>query len=220
MHDGAKAMEKRLESLKPEEKPETRMVANVKFLEIETAERSVLLRGEDLTFRYGDRAILNGVDFEVAKSDRIALVGPNGMGKSTLLKLISGQLAVEAGHLRLTPTATMGYFDQVFESLDLEKTLLDDILELPNMDRTTARLFLGSFLFQQDEVFRKLSSLSYGERVRFVFIKLILARNNMLILDEPSNHLDITTREKIEEAWLTTQGRSSALRMTAISWRR
>ncbi|MBL0385066.1 ABC-F type ribosomal protection protein [Tumebacillus sp. ITR2] len=200
MFSKAKAMEKRLEQLEPQEKPENKLVAKVKFLEIETSERPLLLRGEDVTFGYEDRTILNRVNFEVNKNDRIALVGPNGTGKSTLLKLLTGQLQGERGNIRVTPTATLGYFDQVFDALNLDRTLLDDLLYLPKMDNTTARLFLGSFLFRGDEVFRKLSTLSYGERVRYVFVKLILSRFNTLILDEPSNHLDIMTREKLEEA--------------------
>lgn len=200
MHGKAKSLERRLEKLEPQEKPEQKLIANVRFLEIESAERPILLRGEGVQFGYGDRVILNRVDFEVAREDRIALVGSNGVGKSTLLKLLTGQERAEQGNIRVTPTATLGYFDQVFDSLNLERTLLDDLLYLPNMDNTTARLFLGSFLFRGDEVFRKLSTLSYGERVRYVFVKLILSRSNTLILDEPSNHLDILTREKLEEA--------------------
>jgi ATPase subunit of ABC transporter with duplicated ATPase domains len=200
MYAKAKALERRLDKLEPTEKPESKLVAKVSFLDIETTERPVLLRGEGVHFRYGERTILDSLHFEVCKNDRIALVGPNGTGKSTLLKLLTHQLKPERGQIRVTPTATLGYFDQVFDSLNLDRTLLDDLLHLPNMDNTTARLFLGSFLFRGDEAFRKLSTLSYGERVRYVFVKLILSRANTLILDEPSNHLDLVTREKLEEA--------------------
>ncbi|PWK16560.1 ribosomal protection-like ABC-F family protein [Tumebacillus permanentifrigoris] len=200
MYSKAKALERRMEKLEPAEKPEQKLVAKVRFLDITTTERPVLLRGEGVQFRYGERLILDKLDFEVSKDDRIALVGPNGTGKSTLLKLLTQQLTLEQGNIRVTPSATLGYFDQVFDSLNLNSSLLDDLLYLPNMDNTTARLFLGSFLFRGDDVFRKLSTLSYGERVRYVFVKLILCRSNTLILDEPSNHLDLVTREKLEEA--------------------
>jgi ATPase subunit of ABC transporter with duplicated ATPase domains len=202
----AKAMERRLERLEPKEKPENRIAVNASFLGIPESERPVLIRGEEVTFAYEGRKILDRATFEVERGDRIALVGPNGAGKSTLLKMFSGHLVPQTGQLRITPTAQLGYFDQVFETLDLDHTLLDDVLDLDGLDKTTARLFLGSFLFKGDEVFRQLSSLSYGERVRFVFAKLILSRANTLILDEPSNHLDIGTREKIEESLLDYPG--------------
>ncbi|ASS73595.1 hypothetical protein CIG75_00455 [Tumebacillus algifaecis] len=195
-----KAMQYRLDSMEPEEKPERQLAAHVRFLDIEQSERTVLVQGDEIAFGYGERQLLDEVKFAVEKGDRIALIGPNGAGKTTLLKMLTGELTPQAGHLRLTPTANLGYFDQVFATLDLERSLLDDLLQLDGMDRTTARVFLGSFLFRQDEVFRKLSTLSFGERVRYVFVKLILSRNNLLVLDEPSNHLDIVTREKVEEA--------------------
>jgi len=200
MVKSAKAIERRLEALEPQEKPEQRLTANVRFLEIAEAERPVLIRGEGVTFGYGERRLFEKSDFEVERTDRIALVGPNGAGKSTLLKLFAGALLPDAGSIRITPTAQLGYFDQVFATLDGRKTLLQDLLDLPNIDATTARVFLGSFLFKGDDVFRPLSTLSHGERVRYVFVKLILARKNTLILDEPSNHLDIMTRERIEAA--------------------
>ncbi|ARU60842.1 hypothetical protein CBW65_06845 [Tumebacillus avium] len=199
-HSTVKAMQRRLDDMEPEEKPEQRLVAKVRFLDIEEAERPVLVRGEEISFGYEERRLLTDVNFEVEKQDRIALIGPNGAGKTTLLKMFTGELAPQEGQLRVTPTANLGYFDQVFATLNLERSLLDDLLQLDGMDRTTARIFLGSFLFRDDEVFRKLSTLSYGERVRYVFVKLILSRTNTLVLDEPSNHLDIVTREKVEEA--------------------
>ncbi len=202
----AKAMQRRLDEMEPEEKPERRLQANAQFLDAAQAERPVLVRGEEVSFRYGERTLLEQLTFFLEKGDRIALVGANGAGKTTLLKLFTGELTPQSGQLRVTPTAKIGYFDQVFASLNLERTLLDDLLQLDGVDRATARVFLGSFLFRQEEVFRKLSTLSYGERVRYVFVKLVLSRTNLLVLDEPSNHLDIPTRERVEAALQEYEG--------------
>lgn len=196
----AKAIEKRLDRLQPEEKPEHRLEAKLSFLDFQLSARPVLIQGTGVTFGYADRPLLQATDFQVGRGDRIALVGPNGAGKTTLLQLLTGALTPQAGTIRVTPTATLGYFDQVFASLPLEKTLLDDLLGLPDIDATTARVFLGSFQFRRDDAFKKLGMLSYGERVRYVFVKLILSRPNTLLLDEPSNHLDIATREELESS--------------------
>ncbi|WP_019635493.1 ABC-F family ATP-binding cassette domain-containing protein [Paenibacillus fonticola] len=148
--------------------------------------------GQNLLFRH--------FNLQVERGDRIGVLGPNGTGKSTLLKLVTGQLAPSSGTITLHPQASIGYFAQELHNLDESKSILDSLLVLPDMTESHARTILGCFLFSRDEVYKKIEDLSMGEKCRVAFLKLFFGQSNLLILDEPTNYLDIDTREVVEEA--------------------
>jgi len=128
----------------------------------------------------------------------VALLGPNGSGKTTLLKTLLGQVAPLAGYARLGASLKIGYFAQVHSDLDPDKTPLDAVLEVKNLPLAEARNFLARFLFRGDDVFKRIGSLSGGERSRVALARLVLERANFLLLDEPTNHLDIASQEILE----------------------
>ncbi|AKG33605.1 ribosomal protection-like ABC-F family protein [Paenibacillus durus] len=160
-----------------------------------------LLRTEHAEFAYpGGSPLLKDFSLSVRRCDRIGVIGPNGSGKSTLLKLLAGIYAPTGGTVALHPQTTVGYFAQELEQLDLSSTILDSLLQLPEMTVTEARTILGCFLFTRDDAFKLIGSLSLGEKCRVAFLRLYFGRANLLVLDEPTNYLDIDTREVIEEA--------------------
>ncbi|WP_237391713.1 ribosomal protection-like ABC-F family protein [Paenibacillus dendrobii] len=160
----------------------------------------VLLRLERLSFGYGEKDLFNGLDLILSRGDRLALRGPNGSGKSTLLKLVLGELEPDRGRVWVHPGVSTGYFSQELEGLREEETLLDSLLRLPDMTETQARTILGCFLFSREDVFKRIGDLSMGEKCRAAFVQLYFSGANLLVLDEPTNYLDISTREVVEEA--------------------
>jgi ATP-binding cassette, subfamily F, member 3 len=161
----------------------------------------VIVRAENLSFAYPDSALLlNDVSFDVLMNQRIALTGPNGAGKSTLIKLLLGELTPTVGHLRLGPSAKVGYLAQESETLDPRRTVLESLRDVVAMSETEARTFLHRFLFEGDAAHRVVGVLSYGERVRLQLARLVATGSTFLLLDEPLNHLDIAARERFEDA--------------------
>jgi ATP-binding cassette, subfamily F, member 3 len=144
--------------------------------------------------------LLSRVSFEVEYGERVALVGPNGMGKTTLLRLIAGQLQPQAGVIKLGANVRLGVMAQEQETLDLDATVLATVLKARPMSETDARSFLHFFLFGGDSVFRRVGDCSLGERSRLQLALLVLRGCNLLLLDEPLNHLDIEGREHFEQA--------------------
>lgn len=188
---------KRLEE-KQVERPHDEPVTQVR-LDAASMEGRRLLTVEDLSFAYGEQPVLTGVDLHVRRGDRLALVGANGSGKTTLLKLLAHHLQPRLGTVRHHPELRIGYFAQELETLDPKETIVDSLLRLPGMTQTEARNILGSFLFRKETVFQQIGSLSMGERCRAAFVRLYFSHANLLILDEPTNYLDIPTRERMEE---------------------
>ncbi|MFN8514211.1 MAG: ABC-F family ATP-binding cassette domain-containing protein [Chloroflexia bacterium] len=137
-------------------------------------------------------------ELEVQRGDRVALIGPNGGGKTTLLRTLLGDLPTLSGRFYFGTNVRPAYYAQGHESLPLDRTALETILEGHPMSEESARNLLGRFLFSEDDVFKQVSALSGGERSRLALAKLTLARANFLILDEPTNHLDVTAREALE----------------------
>jgi ATP-binding cassette subfamily F protein 3 len=158
-----------------------------------------VLATHDLKVGYpDDEPLFTCPDLEIRRSQRIALLGPNGAGKTTFIKTILGQVKPKQGAVRIGAGVEIGYFAQTHASLNLEATVLDEILSVENLPIGEARNYLGRFLFSGDDVFKPIGMLSGGERSRVALAKLTLTGANFLILDEPTNHLDILSQEILE----------------------
>ena len=161
----------------------------------------VVARAENINFAYGNNPpVLVDASFDLLAEQRVALVGPNGVGKSTLIKLLLGQLQPTAGRLRLSPSVNAGYLAQESETLDPRHTVLESLRTVAPWNETESRNFLHRFLFGGDMPHRLVGALSYGERVRLQLARLVAGGSTFLLLDEPLNHLDIPARERFEEA--------------------
>jgi ATP-binding cassette, subfamily F, member 3 len=157
--------------------------------------------GKDLMKRFGEKRILENAAFEIIAGQKIGLIGPNGCGKTTFLKILTGEEPYDEGTLHVSSGVRCGYFDQGHLSLNLENTLLDEIrrdqTELPEND---AKALLGHFNFKGQMIFNEVGQLSGGERARLAILRLILQPYNFLILDEPTNHMDMDSKAAIESA--------------------
>jgi ATP-binding cassette subfamily F protein 3 len=193
-------LERYLESDERVEKPKQHWNIKLEFGPPPPGGRAVL-RVEDLAFAYpGQPLLFQHATFDVQAGERVAIVGPNGAGKSTLLKLIAGQLTPTAGTVRVGTNVRLGVLAQEHETLDPRQTVLDAVLHTRPMTQTDARNFLHFFLFGGDSVFRTIGQCSLGERSRLQLALLVLHGCNLLLLDEPLNHLDIEGREHFEQA--------------------
>jgi ATPase subunit of ABC transporter with duplicated ATPase domains len=202
-----KAKDKVLERLEESkvEKPSESELINTKF-EVKDFSARKMIEIRNLDFLYGDHMVLDDISLQVIRGDRIAVIGKNGSGKTTLLKLMTGQLVPTNGEISWNPQLKTGYFFQELENLNDEHTVLEELLLVPNLSQSEARTILACFLFRKEEVFKKVKHLSMGERCRIAFVKLYFSEANLLILDEPTNYLDILIRERIEEALVSYPG--------------
>ncbi|MCI8870459.1 MAG: ABC-F family ATP-binding cassette domain-containing protein [Lawsonibacter sp.] len=195
----AQSMEKRIERMRTTDRPKKERGMSVRFGEREFRGDEVLtVKG--LSKSFGDRTLFGGVDLEVAGGERIALIGDNGTGKSTLIKILLGEENADGGRLRMGPTVKAGYLPQHVRFDHPERSLLDTMLYDLDCTAQTARNRLASFKFRGEDVFKPVSALSGGEQSRLRLCMLMDEKINLLILDEPTNHLDIQSREWIEEA--------------------
>ena len=168
---------------------------------------SDVLTVRELSKSFPGRTLYEGVDLDIKKRERVFLIGGNGCGKTTLLKQILAEAGREESGVRLGAGVSVGYFDQTGGTLHPEKTALDEIWDAyPKMTQTEVRSALAVFLFKGEDVFKRVSELSGGERARVALCKLMLAGDNLLLLDEPTNHLDLYAREALEQALLAYPG--------------
>jgi ATP-binding cassette, subfamily F, member 3 len=145
------------------------------------------------------KLMLQVADLELLRGDRVGLIGPNGAGKTTLLRTLIGELPPVSGHITIGHNVRIGYYSQIHSDLNTERTILDEIRDVSILSEEGARSFLGRFLFSGDDVFKKIATLSGGEKSRVALAKLTLQGSNLLVLDEPTNHLDLQSRQFLEE---------------------
>lgn len=197
----AESREKMLDKIERLEKPtQTNDSMDIR-LEPDVVSGNDVLTVTDLSKSFDTQTLFTNVDFEIKRGERVAIIGNNGTGKTTLLKIINGIIPADSGQIRLGSKVHIGYYDQEHQVLHMDKTLFQEIQDTyPNMNNTQIRNTLAAFLFTGDDVFKLIRDLSGGERGRVSLAKLMLSDANFLLLDEPTNHLDITSKEILESA--------------------
>ena len=204
----AKSLEKQLEKVEIiEVEEEDTSVMKVRFPVLDRAPRT-MVQAKGLCKSYGAKEVLHHVDFELERNEKIAFVGQNGQGKSTLAKLVAGQITPTTGLLEIKDNVLMGYYAQdQTERFDTSKTVLQTIEDLAAPEvRPRVRAILGSFLFSGEDSGKKVSVLSGGERARLALACMILSQTNLLIMDEPTHHLDIQAKQRLKDALMEYPG--------------